>query len=127
LTIQKLNSKVAAARITSIPGMEQQLAETSQRNPDLKRSRNIHIRTVKSIDQQNRRMADYPTKLTDLERRIQAARRREAASMLMDKWGWPLGKRDGKVPDIMHSLLTLLFSCKVVVIFSILLAFLFNS
>ncbi|KAG2174431.1 hypothetical protein INT43_004454 [Umbelopsis isabellina] len=90
--VEKLNSKVAVARVTSIPGMEQQLAEISQRNPDLKRARNVHIRTVKIIDQQNRRMADYPLKLTDLEKIIQAARRREAASMLMDKWGWPLGK-----------------------------------
>jgi len=72
--------------------MEQQLAETDQRNPNLKRSRNTHIRTVKSIDQQNRRMKDYPTKLGELERRIQAARRREAATMLMDKWGWPICK-----------------------------------
>jgi hypothetical protein len=72
--------------------MEQQLSETGQRNPSLKRSRNAHIKTVKSIDQQNRRMNDYPTKLSELERRIQAARRREAASMLMDKWGWPIGK-----------------------------------
>ncbi|KAJ2961478.1 hypothetical protein NQZ79_g3273 [Umbelopsis isabellina] len=91
--VENLNSTVAAARITSIPSMEQQLAETSQRNPDLKRARNAHIRTVKSIDQQNRRMADYPSKLAELEKIIQAARRREAASMLMDKWGWPLDQR----------------------------------
>ncbi|KAI9284079.1 hypothetical protein BC943DRAFT_338352 [Umbelopsis sp. AD052] len=88
--VEKLNSGIAAARVTSIPGMEQQLAETGQRNPNLKRSRNAHIKTVKSIDQQNRRMKDYPNKLMELERQIQAARRRETASMLMDKWGTPI-------------------------------------
>lgn len=89
--LQQLNAGIAAARTTAIPGMEQQLAETGQRNPNLKRSRNVHIKTVKSIDQQNRRMKDYPSKLIELERQIQAARRRETASMLMDKWGTPIG------------------------------------
>lgn len=127
MKLQKLNSKVAAARVTSIPGMEQQLAEISQRNPDLKRARNVHIRTVKSIDQQNRRMADYPSKLTDLEKLIQAARRREAASMLMDKWGWPLGKSMKELTMNTSPQLTLTISVVVVVMFSILLAFLFNT
>lgn len=70
--------------------MEYTLAKVQRRLPVLKETRARHKRTVMSIESYSKSM-DYASRMADLEHKVLAARKRQAAWDYVQRWVLPAG------------------------------------